>query len=64
MRKEWKLPALGKFGSLSNLTQALDPRGTSDLLVGPGSIIIAVGNLSNDACLVGDKLIAIKGCTY
>lgn len=62
MRKMWKPPILEKFGSLSNLTQALDPRGTSDLLLGPGSIIIAVGNLSDDACLVGDNLIPAREC--
>ncbi len=62
MSKEWKPPAIEKFGSLSNLTQALDPKGTGDLLLGPGSIVISLGELSNDACLVGDKLAPFPQC--
>ncbi|MCJ2543983.1 hypothetical protein [Thermostichus vulcanus] len=57
MKKKWKLPTLEKFGSLSNLTQALNPGSASDLILGPDfGPIGVVGNLSSDACLVEGKI--------
>lgn len=49
MKQEWVSPSFLKHGSFSELTQVFGNAG-SDVLTGPGGVVVATGNVSIDAC--------------
>jgi hypothetical protein len=49
MKQEWGSPSFVKHGSFSELTQLFGNAG-SDVLTGPGGVVVSTGDSSISAC--------------